>query len=531
MRRNKKENTIKELDKETVYSVLEFAHALSNIYYPHILSPDLVNTRLQEISYSPTLPTDVSLDDSLNDPKSHESDLRSFVEQYELISAPMRRIISYMASQLSLDLQYTVLNAKKKDYTSSAFAKDRDAVFEFLDRFDYNYHFRNIIKQILRNEICVCSVRDDGQTIVLQELPIQYCKITSKWDYGYLVDFNFYYFLLPGVSIDGYPSFFKEKYAELFSGSSNLNKYNPFMNPADRGNSQFVYWISLPPDVGWVFKFDPSLVVGVPYLSSLLPEFINQSTMRALQKNSYMASATKILAGSIPLLKEQGSKISSALALDPKTTGQFLSLVKNALTDAVKIAAAPLDQMSAISFDGDNEIYDSYLRSSLASSGLNTALFYTSKLKANAIESQLSFQSDSLIMEQQLYPQFNAFLNYWVNKRTNKFKYKFLFEGNSYYLNRGERFNNFLDLANLGIVLPQKLASALGLKPQDLYRMMEETNSTNFTNLLTPIISTYQQSSKNLDEGGRPRKDDRELTDSGEQTRSGGGNLARGGDI
>lgn len=515
------------LSKEQVTDVLEFARALAGTLYPAMLTPEMVSARLKEISYSPYAPTQSDLDKALADPKNSEDKLRSFVEYYELISAPFRRIISYLASQLSLDLQYTITNVENpSEYNGKAFKEDQKLIFEFLDRFDYHYHFRNAVKQILRNEMFICSIRTEGQQIVLQELPLEYCRISSKWDYGYLADFDFRYFLMPGVSLDGYSNFFKRKFNELFVRPDGSINYNPLLPPEQRGSSQFGCWVSLPPEEGWVFKFDPSLAVGVPYLTSLLPEFINQSVMRNLQKNINLAEATKIMAGTIPLLKDQSAKVSNALALDAKVTGHFMSIVRNALVDSVKLGVGPIDDWKAISFDGNSELYDDWLRTTLASSGQNTAMFYTSKLKANAIESQLSFQSDSLICEQQLYPQFASMMNYLGSKITKKYKYKFMFEGNAYYLDRDARMTNAKDLASLGIVLPQKFASALGMKPHDFYRMLQESKAMKFTDMLTPIVTAFQQSGA---ESGRPEKPDSKLTDSGEQTRSDAENVGRGG--
>lgn len=527
-RAKKIEQSQEELSPQQVVDVLEFARAMAGSLYPSVLTPDLINEKLKSVSYNPLAPTQDSLNRALANPKQSEEQLRSFVEHYEIISAPVRRIISYLSSQLSLDLMYTVTNAEPEEYKNAKFKKDQKNIYDFLDRFDFQYFFRNVIKQLLRNEIYVGCLRDEGERIVLQELPLQFCKISSLWSYGYLIDFNFYYFLQPGVSLDGYPDFFKKKFDELFSGENGYKTYNPLMDPDLRGNSQFVYWVSIPPDVAWTFKFDSSLTVGVPYVASLLPDFIDQAYMRALQKSTNLASATKILTASIPLLKDQGAKVANALALDTKTTGQFMALVKSALSEAVKVAVAPVENIGAVSFDGDSEMYDTWMRGALASSGLNTALFYTSKLKANAIESQLSFQGDSLLMEHNLYPQFANFLNYYCNKRTSKYKYNFKFEGNAYYLDRQKRLETATTLATNGIVLPQLFSSALGLKPQDFYRMMEESKATGFVDKLTPILSSFQMGN-NPANGGRPEKSDSKISESGEQTKSDGANIGRGG--
>jgi hypothetical protein len=524
-----------EVSVKELWDVLNFSRNMINGMYPGLLSPDLLNARMKENSFTPTNLSEENLNKALSDPKNSEESLRSIVEYLEILSSPFRRIIDYMQSQLALDLTFTVSNVEESsEYKGKPFKKDQKFVFDWLDRFDYQYHLRNVIRQLLRNEIYACCIRDEGEKIVLQELPLQYVKIVSKWDYGYLIAFNFVYFLQPGIDIRLFPKFFAEKFNELFDGNKGIHQYNPTLDIESRGNSQFNYWVDLPPQYGWLFKLDPSIVAAVPHYASLAPEFINQSKIRAMQKSIYTSAASKMLVAQVPMLKDTKAKIADMIAIDSKTLGQFMGLFKSALGDTVKVSAAPLEQITPISFESDNILYDEYLRTGVASSGVNSALIYSSKLKANAIESQLSFQSDSLLLEQSLYPQFNALFNYLVNSNREKKKYKYLFEfeGNAYYLDRQQRFDYCMDLADKGIVLPQKIAAARGMKPQTLIRMMEESKATGFTDLLTPILSSFQMSGKEGGaggNGGRPTKSDSKISEEGAETKSQGGNIGRGG--
>lgn len=524
------ENKKDELSIQEVWDVLKFAGNLAGSPYPGIYTPDLLAARLKDTSFTPRDMTEQELTDALKNPKESEALLRSIVEYVELVSAPFRKILNYMASMLALDLTYTVTNVKDSgEYKKKPFKDDQNVVYDWLDRFEHKYHFRNAIKQLLRNEVYVCSVRDEGEKIVLQELPLQYLKITSKWDYGYLVAMDFSYFMRPGIDLNLFPTFFKKKYGELFAGNKSMPTYNPSLPPEMRGNSQFAYWVDLPPSVAFVFKLDPSMATAVPYFASLVGEFRQQPEIRALQRNLNMAAASKMLIGAVPMLKDTKTKVSDMIAISPDTLGKFLALVRSALSESIKVASAPLEDMQAVSFETDNEMYDKYLRTAVSSSGVNSALIYSGTLKANAIESQLSFQTDSLLMED-LYPQFNNFMNYFVNKNTKKYKYSFEFEGNSYYLDRQQRFDYAISLANIGIVLPQKIAAARGMKPQTLYRMMEETAANDWVSKLTPIVSSFQQpANANVKENGRPKKSDSELSEEGEETRSQGANISRGG--
>jgi hypothetical protein len=377
------------------------------------------------------------------------------------------------------------------------------------------------------------------------------------------VAFDFVYFLQPGVDIRLYPKFFQKKFNEIWGEDSlGKHKYNPSLAPAMRGNSQFVYWVDLPPEVGWVFKFDPSLVTSVPYYASLIPDLLNQPVIRTLQKNMNIAAASKLLVGQVPLLKETKANVTDMVSIKPETLGKFLGLMKSALADTIKVTAAPLEDIKSVSFETDSSMYDEYLRTATSASGVNAPLIYSGKLKANAIESQLSFQSDSLIMEQ-LYPQFNYFMEYYGNKKTRNYKYAFEFEGNAYYLDRSARFDYAKRMFDMGIILPQKLAAARGMSPQTLFRQMEESSSMNFVDMLqNPVFLQQEKMSKIGQDGaielsemgqeaalktaklnkanvpstskpaspeGRPKKKDSELSDEGSQTREDGGNIGRGG--
>lgn len=526
---------VNNISDEQVWDFLNFSRVLASGLYPGMLTPDLMNQRMKDTSFSPIALSSEDLKKALDDPKNSEESLRSMVEYMEILSSPFRRIIDYMESMLALDYTYTVTNVDEpSEYKSRGFKKDQKAVFDWLDRFDHQNHFRTISRQLLRNEIFVACLRDEGGQIVIQELPLQYCKITSKWDYGYLISFNFMYFVQAGVDIDLYPEFFKKKFSDLFDKKNNVQKYNPHVPPELRGKSEYAYWVDLPPQVAFVFKLDPSITTAVPKYASLLPEFIDQNYIRSLQKAMLTSSSSKVLLGQVPMLKDTKTKIADMIAIDSTTLARFLALVKSSLSDSLKVAAAPLEDMKAISFEGDNELYDSWLRAAISSSGINSSLIYSSKLKANAIESQLSFQSDSLSLEQALYPQFNSFFNYFVGKIKDKkkYKYQFEFEGNAYYLDRKQRFENAMSLANLGIVLPQKIAASQGMKPQSFIRMMEESKASGFTDLLTPMISAFQQSgNQNNESNGRPKKSDSELGDEGVETRSTGSNISRGGSV
>jgi hypothetical protein len=518
------------LDEKTVREVWDFAVLTESMYGgAGALNPMMLNQRMQDVSLNPFAATQSQLEKALLNPKDSEIQLQGISEYFEIISQPYKRLLGYLNSMLSWDLVYTPKNATKEDYKTSAFKKDSKIVEDFFDRFDYQKEFSIVTKELLRNEAYFGCPRDDGNRIVLQELPSSpnYTKITGRWSHGLVGSFNFQWFLQPGVDISMYPKFFSKKFKEIFYKGDGGN-YMPALAPEARGLSSWVYWQDLPVDTAWVWKFSPETVTRLPYFTGLFSDLILQGLMRNLQKNISMSQAAKMLVGSVPMLKDQGAKVANALSMSPEILGKFLALVKSAVSESIKVAAAPLENITAVSYEGDNEMYPTYLKNMLAASGVNTNLIFTSDIKPNQLESQLSLNTDEQLMTS-LYPQFNMFLDYHVNKLTKKFKWHFEFEGTQFFTNRAERLERQTTLLQNGIVLPQKISAAVGMRYQDFKRQMEQAKAEGFVDSLTPIVQAAQISGK--EEAGRPRSANNKISDSGAQTREDGGNIDKGGKV
>lgn len=525
-------NKTEELSEEDVTYVLEFAKALSgNGVYPSVLTPMLINQRMKGITMNPLAATEETLTNALLHPNEHEEELMRFSEDFENQSQPYKRLLAYLGSMLSYDLTYECTNAKPSEYTGSGYQKDLDIVKEFLDSFDYKKEFAIATREMLRNETFFCNVRFDKTNIVLQEMsPLPtYSMITGRSPETLLYSFNMQFFMMPGVSFDMFDPFYAEKYGALIESGHNVS-YNPALSSSMRGNSSWVYWQDIPvgkPPYGWVFKMHPEIATRVPFFTPLFNDLVQQPLLRALQKNINMSVAARLLTGEIPMLKDAAAKVKDQFALNPATAGQFLALVKSAVGDAIKAVTLPLNNVQGIEFRSENEIYSSYMKNALAMSGVNTNLIFTNENRTNNIESQLSVGVDEQVI-MRVYPQMNSFLNFHVNQRTKKYKFKFHFEGTNNFTDKKARLDTALELAALGIVLPQKIAAAIGMSPFDFQRQLEEAKAIGFVDNLTPIISGFQMSPE---DNGRPKKDDSELTDAGSQTREGAENVGRGGKV
>ena len=117
--------------------------------------------------------------------------------------------------------------------------------------------------------------------------------------------------------------------------------------------------------------------------------------------------------------------------------------------------------------------------------------------------------------------------------------------------NRKIRLENAMTLFDKGIVLPQKIAAALGMRPSQLRKQLEEVREDDFMSLLNPLAveqekqrivvnpslaessSTESSTEKTVGEEkkdrGAPLKDDSEISEEGAETRASGANKSKGG--
>jgi len=511
--------------EEIVWSMVEFARSLQSSMYGNVFTPDLLNQNLKNISYNPAASTQAELDKYLQNPKQSESQLISLGQNLELTSMPYKRLLMYLGNLLAFDYTITCSNAEEKDYKTPAYQKDLDKVWDFFDKFNVKQEFGVAVKQMLRNEAFFFMMRMDGDKYVLQELDNSYCKIVSRFDYGLLMDFNMLYFLNPGIDIKMFPDFFLNSFNEMMTKSN--RKYVPDLPVDLRGESSWAFWQSVPPQEGMVFKMSSETGVRLPFFTGLFADLLIQPLMRTLQKNKSISACSKLIFGEVGLLnRDQKTTLKDAISISPDLLGKFMTLMRNAIAESIKIAASPLQNVQGISFDPGEDVLQQNLETTLASSGVNTNLIFTSGVKPNLLETQLSLNTDEQMCES-IYPMLNNFLNYRLGMITKRFKFKVVLEGTNFFTNREQRLAPLQTLMTSGIVLPQKIAAAIGMEPHVFQKQMEEARATGFVDSLTPIIPATNIAAGN--QGGRPQKPDSVLSEGGEQTRSDGGNLGRGG--
>lgn len=529
MARTKKTESITD---EELYDVLEFAKNMySGAYQNNIFTPELVNSRLKDVSLNPLAGTKEEIEKALANPKNSEKQLVGYSEYFELVDMLYKRQLYYLGNLLSWDYTYTCVNiSKDEEYNSLAFKKDEKSVIDFLDKFKVKQEFQRIFRQLIRQEIYYGVLRQDSdEQYTVQELNKDYCRTTGRWERGLLFDFNMQYFLgVAGVDINMFPDVFKKYYKRVMDNKN--NGYNPSKN-IDIRNGEWVLWVQTSPDDGmWAFKMTPEIIANVPIFSPLFTDLSMRPLVRNLQQNKYIIEASKVLIGLVGFNKDAKSgSVRDALNMSPETIGKFANLIRQGLTKEIQFGVAPFSDVLNFEWKSDgNNILDEYNKVTIGQGGTNTRLLYATD-KMNAVESRNSLAIDEQLVEF-IYPYFENFIEYYANKRTKKYKFKFKFEGTNMPDNKQSRLDNAMTLAQSGIVLPQKIAAAMGMEYHDFERQLAMGRSKKFTEMLTPLLTSYTMSGKDM-QGGRPQKKDDDLSDDGMKTRDTGGNINRGGEV
>lgn len=486
------------------------------------------NELMQSLNINSKIPERDAIESALADPASNEQRLIEYGQGYYFSSLMYKRNHEYLANLPAFDLEITCANIESpEDYNSSRYKKDYQIAKNFLYKFNYRDEFRKAFWNMLMNETYFCIFRKFDTKYTLQEWAQEYAKITGRFEYGLLYDIDMSYFIKPQVDINTFPDWFKHKYKEMFLDGKN-REYIPSKKLNSRTGT-FATWTQTDPTEGfWAFKFNPNHNLNVPFFSGLLPEMAIIPTLRKLQVDQSMAAARKLLVSSIPYLTEKKSaSVANSLAISSEVLGKFIGLATQGLTKAIKVLALPTEDIKGIEFENtDKETYDKFMTitSSLLSGG---KVIFSTNDRMNVVETQLSLNIDELLAES-VYPQFENFLEFYINNETKKYKFKIRFVGSNDYISRTRRQEEAFKYADKGVVLPNRIASSLGLNKFELEDELAEAKASGFTDKLMLMVNVNTMSNKDT---GRPQKDETDLTDSGSETRTTGSNIEKGGNV
>ena len=500
-------------DVLNVFDFLSFSESYKDTYYNKYFTPDLINQQMQNINMNPI---EASIDDikkALSSPKNSESILRKYSMSLELNNIYYKRLIRYISDMSCFNITWDCINIEKdSEWNSKLFKEDLKVVDNFLNRFNCKEEFQMVLRQLIRQGIYYCVLRNDGVKYTLQELPADYCKITGRHAYGILYDFNMQYFITPsGVDINMFPKVFKKMLRDIYNQMS--KNYKP-SEKVNKRKSSFIYWHQCNPANGfWAFKASPEIATLLPYFAPLFPEMAFVPIARKLQEDKFFIEASKMLVGILGFNKDTKSgQVANQINITPEVLGKFLGVARQGLNKQIGLTALPVDKIETVQFDTDSSNIETEQTGTIAKQSVasSSMLFHQDKLSVH--ESKLAAAVDSNIVKT-IYPIFSNFIEYYINMLTKHYKFKFQFHDVDIPDDKEYRKTMVKEMAQMGIVDFQNVARVYDLNVFQLKRRLKASQSMHFekeiTNLLIPnsyFANTTDSKSITTNSVGRPAK-------------------------
>lgn len=524
-----------KLTQEELDSVMQFATSLYNgVGNYGFFSPFGQNRELLGLNGKSIKPTQAKLLKALESSPYDYKALAEYSSFYEVFDAIYSKTLKYFIGLLSFDLTYSCKNIKNpSDYSSQEYKDDLKRVYKFLDNFDYKHEFKKILKIMTTRDVVYTWFRDSheidsaielndtkikkDEKFALQIMPQDECILDGLFNNNqYLYSLNMNYFLKGDVDINLYAPQIKKMLRSAFDGKDD---YKPSMS-IDNRNGSYANYVQCNPNYGaYAFKFDASTFAIKPPFVNLLKAIINNDDVEKLQMDKNMIAAWYLLAGEIGLLKDTKTVKSDNFAIKPSTMGQFMSLVSSGIRGNVKPILLPAENIRGWQFtDQSPAMYKNQLATSSGQGASASELIYHDN-NLSQFAMQNAILTDYAFMKQ-VYGQFSQFLNFFINKKTKKYKFNFVLDGLDRDWYRETQLTNIMKLSDKGLTLPpQYFASVMGYGVQDFARALEEAHYGGMTDNLTILmnVNTMKDGNQSSSDGGRPKADTLEKSDSTEQ--------------
>ena len=460
----------------------------------------------RDLNHNTTVPTFslYSKDDIakyLSNPYKYEKQLRRAVTYIYGASPHFRRIIQYFVG-LS-DLAYVVepykIDPRKANVriTNGNYRK----VLNALSSMSVKTQFPKILTVCLREDVFYGTMHVTSDCITIQQLPSDYCAISSVEGNVPNVSFDFSYFNSRIDMLSSYPAEFKRKY-EIYKN--------------DRVNSR---WIELDSPTSFAIKCNRDILdYAVPPFAGILREVYELEDFKQLKLSKTALENYAMLVMLLPM-DDEGNWI-----LDYKKAEKFWRNLDAVLPEEVGSVLTPMP-ISKIDFEksntGDIDTVSDAEQALFTAAGVSSLLFNNEKASANAL--LLSIKSDQSITYG-IVKGIEDVVNRYIQAQSYGKNFTVNFLDVSPF-NRKEVGDAYLKAAERGLPTISAYAASQGIGQAELDAMsFLETSVLGLQDMFVPIQNSSQMSSDDLnkngatDEGGAPTKDIGELTDSGEQS-------------
>lgn len=475
---------------------LQFASLKKNIVQ------DLANNRNESVIYKKYSKDKIVK--MLENPQSHEKELREMSGFFYLISSHYRRLVDFYSTILLYN--YTVVPAEiKRTYNKEQFIDDYYEVINKCNKYNFAHECQEIIKIVVRDGVFFGLCYESKDSFYIKPVSAQYAKISSVEDGVYKYSFDLNYFNGKQYLLDIYGKEFTTAY-ESYKGNK---------EKGTKGDKKKRWY---EPKNGICIKADMS----DPYYSfavftSVIESIYDLEDYGLLQKAKVENDNYHMIGAVLPLDEN------NAPVMDYPQAYKWFGGIQSALKDSGMGCFLSPFELESFSLRGSNstdrDIVSDASDQVYQKAGVNSGLFGSTNITSSAAL-LLSVKPDEAFAFSIL-KQIERYFNTKIKKMNLKNSFRIKFSQQSIF-NTDEYVNRLSKAASLSVPCKLEYASALGMSPVEALGvgMIEECLGLGTEIWTTPLVSANVQSGTDS-EGGRPTSESQGKTvgDQGEKTR------------
>lgn len=466
----------------------------------------------KKVSTKFTSYTKTQVNKYLTNPLKYEKELRKVVSQLCITSPQFNMLVEYLPNMtIPTYTIYPVID-KIKPSNVNKIQKDFIKYATFLEKMNVKNEILKGMQINFRYDTFYGYEIDTGDSFYIRPLNPDYCRILGWDEYGcYTFEFDFSYFKGKEDLLDtSYPSEFKKKYNTYKKKSSEETRWQELDNTKTICTKYF----------------EENLDYSVPPYIGLFSDLYDIEDYKSLNKAKVESDNYKLIALQVPLNEKSEKEDNFLLSMD--TIEMYNALLSQQVPDGVGFFATPM-KPTEMSFKTSNVSEKNEVQNAMHNLFNKTG--YSPVLFGEAQNSgSLSY---SVKVDESKLSKLESQYGRWLTKKMllNCKGFGIDFRLYTKYGIKEER-EALLKCAEYGVPVKTQLASVMGLTPLKMmaYSILEN-DILDLSTKFVPLNSAHTQSGNIDNKGGRAKKDDGDLGDSGQQTRDNGGNDNKEGEV
>lgn len=443
----------------------------------------------------------------MQNPQRYAKDLSKLSMSLYEASPHYRRLINYYANMPLLDYVIEPYALDVDKVNENTFRKVYQRAIDFTDLLNIKHEFKKALKIAWIRDTFYGYEHITKDSYFIQELPHEYCQISSIEDGVYNFSMNMEYFDRNPTQLEMYPKEFKKLYNSFKAGKGK--------------------WQELPSTNTVVLKVNEHSIYELPPFAGLFPSIFDIQDYKALKLTRETIANYKFLVQKIPI--RENSEKNNDFLIDLTNVAMFHNKTIATLPDEIGLISTPFE-VDTINFAKDKTESDNVQeaeREFYTSAGTSSQLFNGDRSSnANLGKSINVDEQDVFTLNRQIERFLNRKIKFEV-KGSYKFRAKIL---DTTVFNQSEVVENYLKSAQYGLPVKLLLCASLGISPSAVMSMSYLENTIlDLVNRFIPLSSSHTQSGgeegkDTTDKGGRPESDEDELSDKGEEQKARGDN-------